>query len=147
MQYVSGFPIQLHIATMYQLASLAHDVVVLHNFHILSILTGRPHLRRVLGNLWGLAGLYLGGLGTVRLAVLNRYGLRLLGVDRLLLPVSKYAPNTMMAMITYKAQNQYALTTNAVNSIHFKGDIAHYSTVTRCVDLGMQGKKSAVHFF
>ncbi len=44
-----------------------------------------------------------------------------------------------MAMIRYKAQNQYALTMNARSRTHFKGDIAHYSTVAGSVDLGIAG--------
>ena len=52
-----------------------------------------------------------------------------------------------MAMIRYKAHNQYALTMNATSRIHFKGDIRHYSTVTGSVDLGIAGCFSAVHFF
>ena len=91
--------------------------------------------------------LYLGALYTVRLGRLNRYGLYGLYVvrlDRPLLPVSKYAPSTMNATMRYKAHNQYALTMNATSRIHFKGDIRHYNTVTRSVDLGTRGKRSAV---
>jgi hypothetical protein len=68
-------------------------------------------------------------------------------LDRLFLPVSKYAPSTMMAMMRYKAHNQYALTMNATSRIHFKGDIRHYSTVTRSVDLGIAGCFSCCYFF
>ena len=68
-------------------------------------------------------------------------------LDRLFLPVSKYAPSTMMAMIRYKAHNQYALTMNATSRIHFKGDIRHYSTVTGSVDLGIAGCFSCCYFF
>ena len=53
----------------------------------------------------------------------------------------------MMAMIRYKAHNQYALTMNATSRIHFKGDIRHYSTVTGSVDLGIAGCFSCCYFF
>ena len=82
---------------------------------------------------------YRGALYTVRLGRLNRYGLYVLRLDVLLLPVLEKALSTIMAMIRYKAQNQYALTMNARSRTHFKGDIAHYSTVTRSVDLGIAG--------
>ena len=53
----------------------------------------------------------------------------------------------MMAMIRYKAHNQYALTMNARSRTHFKGDIRHYSTVTGSVDLGIAGCFFCCYFF
>ena len=91
--------------------------------------------------------MYLGALYTVRLGLLNLYGLCVVRLDRPLLPVSKYALSTMNAITRYRAHNQYALATTATSMIHLKRDIPHYSTVARSVDLGTRGKKSAVHFF
>ena len=82
-----------------------------------------------------LGALYLGALYTVRLAVLNLNGLWVLLRERLGLVVPNMADTVTNATSRYRGHSHMALTSTTNSKNHLKGDMLHYSTVTRSVDL------------